>query len=278
VSGYSVYICFGWLFVLVFTFQGYRVGFISSPRMFWGVVGWAFDVLCLCLKVVRVEGYWCYIILLYIDILLYYYILLYIYCYIIHILLYIFQTHLSPPNLSSSSIPSLLPHLSYIPLLIYLSPILPHSRNTSRYLDRIINISSVLSKTLRTILTPHVLSWWKVLSVWGVYLCWDPVGVLDGYWWGVMMSVGVFDVLSVWRLCGCWCVIVLLLYTILLLYYYILYTILFLLIYLSIPSFPHSFYTCRYLPTLIYILSSSVHSQQFSPRMFYRRRMVEVWC
>ena len=112
------------------------------------------------------EGYWCYIILLYINILLYYYILLYIYCYIIHI---------PSSSISSQSIflisPSL-PHLSSIPLLIYLSPILPHSRNTSRYLDRIINISSVLSKTLRTILTPHVLRK-RRLSVCGVYLCWE---------------------------------------------------------------------------------------------------------
>ena len=33
---------------------------------------------------------------------------------------------------------------------------------------------------------------------------------------------------------------------------------------------PHSFYTCRYLYTITYVLSSSLPSQIFSPRVFYR--------
>jgi hypothetical protein len=131
------------------------------------------------------------------------------------------------------------------------------------------------------VLTPHVLSEWMV-EVCGKYLC--GVYVLRLSWWMLLTLGGIlYYTLLLLYIILYYTLIIYYTYTILLLLLYILYTILISSSHLSsIPlshlshSSSHSFYTCRYLHILIYILSTSIPSSNNSTPHVLSEWMVEV--
>ena len=154
------------------------------------------------------------------------------------------------------------------------------------------------------VLTPHKLSegcleWCSFISIWFWFMFWaDGWLRCDVFWAGVMcLTLGVIYYITI-IYCILYYIILLYIYYYILYYYYIIYYLILLLyiLYSSLlpssvlPFFPYnppllsfqyssiylsflspskySFYTCRYLHILIYILSK--YSRIIWPRTFYR--------